>query len=159
MSEGWTKLTPERADKLVALLKGGHYRSAACAAVGVSDRTFRTWMQKGEDGDVRWAEFAQRVREAETESESRAVVQIQLHGKKDWRALAWWLERRFPTRWGDQKAVAVKLEQERESILDALVKALEKRGHGDAAEDIFRELAEHGGDEAGGAAGSTSSKH
>lgn len=159
MAEGWTKLTPERAERLLALVKAGQYRSTACAAVGISDRTLRTWLEKGDSGDERWAEFTRKFREAEAETESRAVVQIQIHGKKDWRALAWWLERRFPQRWGDLKAATVKIEQERETILDALVKALEKRGLGDAAEEVFGELAASGGGTAGDSAGASTAKH
>ena len=148
---GTTKLTPERADRIVALLKAGQDRVTACSSVGISERSLREWMTQGERGDERFVEFARRVREAEAECETRAVVQIQVKGKDDWRALAWWLERRFPLRWGDAKAASARVDAERETILDALQRALEARGLGDATEDVLRELAGRGADEASGA--------
>lgn len=159
MAEGWTKLTPEREERLIALLRAGQYRSSACAAVGISDRTFRNWLEKGEQGDVRFSELSRKVREAEADAENRVIVQILIHGKEDWRALSWWAERRFPNRWGDAKAASIKLEHERENMLDALVKVLERRGIADAAEDIFRELAGVGGEPTGVPASPSSAKH
>ena len=73
MPKDWTKLAPEREERLVALLKAGQSRTAACAAVGIVERTLRNWVARGEEGDERWSAFAQRVREAEAECEARAV--------------------------------------------------------------------------------------
>lgn len=159
MSSGWTKLTPEREARLVQLLKAGQDRHAACASVGLCARTLRNWLAKGEEGDERWSEFARKVREAEAECETRAVVQIQIAGKKDWRALAWWLERRFPLRWSDAKGAQAQLQGERESMLDALVRTLQKRGLEDATEDVLRELAELGGETAGNASKRQDARH
>ena len=159
MSSGWSKLTPEREAKLVQLLKAGQNRQAACAAVGLCDRTLRNWIAKGEDGDERWFAFAKRIREAESECETRAVVQIQIAGKKDWRALAWWLERRFPLRWSDAKGAQAQLQGERESMLDALVKTLQKRGLEHATEDVLRELAELGGEATGNSGRREDARH
>lgn len=52
MAKGWTKLTPEVADKFVKLLEEGHYRKVACAAVGISYQAFLNWLAKGEEGDA-----------------------------------------------------------------------------------------------------------
>jgi len=144
--DGTTKLTPERADRIVQLLKAGQHRSTACQAVGVADRTLRTWLARADEGDERWVDFARRVREAEAECESRAIIAIQLKGKDDWRAMAWWLERRFPLRWGETRGQQAKLDQERESMLETLVRVLEKRGLGEAAEEVVRELAGDSGE-------------
>lgn len=38
-----SKLTPERGDKIVKLIKGGNYVQVACAAVGISEKTFYNW--------------------------------------------------------------------------------------------------------------------
>jgi hypothetical protein len=37
-------------------------------------------------------------------SEARAVVLILRAAQTDWRASAWWLERRWPERWGRRPA-------------------------------------------------------
>ena len=159
MPKDWTKLAPEREERLVSLLKAGQSRTAACAAVGIVERTLRNWVTRGEEGDERWSSFAQRVREAESECETRAVVGVQIAGKKDWRALAWWLERRFPLRWGDARGAQAQLQSEREAILDAMVRALQKRGIGDATEDVLRELAEVGSSEVGATESGEASRH
>jgi hypothetical protein len=129
----------------VALLKTGQYRETACHAAGVSVRVLRDWVTRGEEGDERWSEFAQRVREAESDCEINAVTQIL--SVDDWRARTWWLERRFPTRWGDAKAASARVEAERETILDALLRSLTNRGLGNAAEEILRDIAGLGADE------------
>lgn len=159
MAKGWTKLTPEVADKFVKLLEEGHYRKVACAAVGISYQAFLNWLAKGEEGDERYVEFQQRVTAAESKLEIDLLNRIVTHSLEDWRAASFALERRFPTRWGDAKAVQVKLEAERDAMLDALVKALEKRGLADAAEDVFRELAGGSSRTAGGAGSSATAKH
>ena len=50
-----------------------------------------------------YADFADDVRQAEAKAAIRLVGQILQAGEKDWRALAWWLERRFPEEWGRKK--------------------------------------------------------
>lgn len=156
---GTTKLTAPRADRIVALLRSGQHRATACYAAGVSDRAFRDWVSLGEAGDERWSDFAQRVREAEAECETRAIVQIQAIGENDWRALAWWLERRFPTRWGDAKAASARVDAERETIFDAMERVLQSRGLGDAAEEILRDIAGVGVGEAARAVVESRAEH
>lgn len=43
-----SKLTPERQDEIVELLKAGNYVETACALVGVGRSTFYDWMEKAE---------------------------------------------------------------------------------------------------------------
>jgi hypothetical protein len=51
------------------------------------------------------------------------------------------------------------LQSEREAILDAMVRALQKRGIGDATEDVLRELAEVGSSEVGATESGEASRH
>ncbi len=148
------KLTKERTDRLVALLRAGQNREAACAAVGIGSATLRRWIAAAEGGDKRLVRFAEKIHEAESEAETRAVAQVQLHGKTDWRALAWWLERRFPKKWGDHRVVTMRVEQEREQMLDVLQRALLRHGRDDLLEEVLRDLADGGEATAVGAPGS-----
>jgi len=159
MAKGWTKLTVERQQRLLALLGEGQSREAACAAVGIHSGTFRKWIAQGAEGDERWAEFSASVRHAESNVERDIVTKILTHGDKDWRALQWYLERRFPLVWGDTRGANAKLDHERETMLDALSRALEKRGLTDAAEEILRELAEGSGAEAAAPASPQVARH
>jgi transposase-like protein len=102
-----TRLTPEISDRIVALVRRGSYRETACAAVGVSSRTLRRWLQRARDGgphSQRYKRFAEAVDRAEAEAESIAAAAIIQAGKEDWRALAWILERRGPQRWNPKHA-------------------------------------------------------
>ncbi len=147
------KLTKERTARLVELLRAGQNRESACAAVGIGSATLRRWIASAEHGDKRLARFARQIHEAESEAETRAVAQVQLHGKNDWRALAWWLERRFPKKWGDHRVVTMRVEEEREQMLDILQRTLLRHGRDDLLEEVLRDLADGGEAPAAGAAG------
>jgi hypothetical protein len=41
--------------------------------------------------------------QADATSEARLVVLILRASERDWRASAWWLERRWPERWGTER--------------------------------------------------------
>jgi hypothetical protein len=158
-TENHTTLTPARHKRIVELLKQGHFRETVCAQVGITARTLRNWVARGEEGDPRWSQFARDVREAESNIEVDTVFRINLAGEKDWKALAWFLEKRFPRHWGRHEAAMVKLEAERAAMLEALTKTLEKRGLNDAIEDVLRELAGGGTDEASATPGEARTEH
>ena len=141
MAKGWTKLSDEKAKQLIELVRQGHHRETACAAVRIARQTLHNWLKAGRDGDERWAEFAREFDAAEATFEIAWVGRIVELGQNDWRALFTLLERRAPLRWGQAKADQAKLEAERQAMMDAIVAALEKRGMADAAEEVVRELA------------------
>jgi transposase len=68
-------------------------------SVDVSPRTLRRWLHEG-DLRERVAEVRATKRHADATSEARLVVLILRAAEHDWRASAWWLERRWPERWG-----------------------------------------------------------
>lgn len=98
------KLTKEVADEIVSVLATGGYAETAAAAVGISPRTFRDWMQRGDPegkkkADERYRKFRERVERAVAESESSIVERVRHAALTDWKAAAWLLERRQPDRW------------------------------------------------------------
>lgn len=134
-----TKLTPERTSRLVQLLRDGNWREHACAAVGIDARTLRTWLARETEGEP-FASFALAIREAEAAAETDAVSALRSLGSDDWRALAWWLERRFPGRWGESLKVQVEkhLDDARGELLAALERAC--AGHGEVGRAILIEV-------------------
>lgn len=118
-----TKLTAERRRRLLDALSRGHHRTTACALAGINDRTLRTWLRRADDGDPRYAELARSVREAEAGTEEIHLGRILSAGVEDWRATAWWAERRFPDRWGDR--VRIELAGALEEIMAAAKEALD----------------------------------
>jgi hypothetical protein len=93
-------LTPEVADRIVALLSAGNYVQVAIRACGVARRTYTDWLAKGREGDPEFEAFAERVDRARAEGEARNVAQIARAAGDSWQAAAWLLERMAPERWG-----------------------------------------------------------
>ena len=97
-----TKLTPERADDLVVLLAVRVPVAVAARSVNVSRRTLDRWLRQ--PGLRERVEQARAAGPEATDalSEARAVVLILRAAQTDWRASAWWLERRWPERWAER---------------------------------------------------------
>lgn len=94
-------LTPEVQAKVVSAIQGGNYRCAAARWAGVSMRTFSEWLKRGaaaKSGPHR--DFLLAVQEAESQAEIRAVALVMKAAAEDPKHAQWWLERKFPQRWG-----------------------------------------------------------
>jgi transposase len=94
-----SKYTPERqARVLEALRAGSSYRDAAEYA-GIDQDTLIAWRK-------RYADFSEAVVAAEASVAIRAVLTIrQAFADGDWKAAAFWLERRRNKEWGRQVKV------------------------------------------------------
>lgn len=101
-----TKLTPELQKQICDLLAAGNFVETVCDYVGIDYKTFYNWLTWGERGykdDVArgYAEFFHAVKKATSQVEVLTVHE--LRGRPDdWQALAWWLERRHPDKWGNR---------------------------------------------------------
>ena len=83
-----TKRTPEVEARLMDALRKGNTRRASCASAGISDETLANWAKDSLD-------FLDALTRAENLAEIGYLDVIQessLNG--DWKAAAWWLERR-----------------------------------------------------------------
>ena len=101
-----SKLTPETEVDLTLLLARGVPVKIAASATDVSPRSVRRWLHEGlreRVAEVRATEGAApgEVLHADATDEARMVVL--LLRANDWRASAWWLERRWPERWGAER--------------------------------------------------------
>lgn len=82
----------------------GASRVAACRYAGLAPSTVFAWMARGRRArSGKFLEFLERVREADGHAELHLLAQIQTAAKRDWRAAAWMLERKFPKRWGKRE--------------------------------------------------------
>lgn len=97
-----SKLTPETQKKIVDAIAEGNYLETAAAIGGVTYTTLNNWMKKGEAASSgAYVEFLEAVKRAEAEAEALRVSRISKAGKDgNWQADAWYLERRYPDRWG-----------------------------------------------------------
>lgn len=93
-----TKL-PEVGPVLIEAVQRGNYFETAARLAGISERTLYNWIERGEAGDDGFAEFLHALKKAEAEAED-AALQVVKSMPQGWQANAWWLERRFPSRYG-----------------------------------------------------------
>ena len=65
-------------------------------------REMGEWLQRGRESERRniYSEFSEAVKKAEAAAELRAVSGIVAAGRRNWTAFAWYLERKYPDRWG-----------------------------------------------------------
>ncbi|VTS00782.1 Marine sediment metagenome DNA, contig: S01H1_L02418 OS=marine sediment metagenome GN=S01H1_08263 PE=4 SV=1 [Gemmata massiliana] len=107
------KLTPELTEAIAAIILSGNFRYVACKRVGIGQRTFKRWMALGKKYPSGiYGGFRRVVVAAETEAETRAVAAIIRAGQEDAKHLEWWLERKFPQRWGRGRGELLELKRE-----------------------------------------------
>lgn len=138
-----TKLTPARQKDIEEAILAGNYFGAACEYAGIDERTGYNWMARGRDelarrenprvkeGTAQWekeedfVQFFQTITRASARVEVRVVAKIQQAGDEDWRALAWFMEHRYPTKWGkhvnehtgkDGKAIIIQTAQNMDEL-------------------------------------------
>ena len=86
--------------KLLDALRGGSTRTAAARYAGVDRDTFYDWLAD--------STFSDAVAQAETAPQVGCAAAIVRASQKDWRAGAWWLERRYPASWREIKQLDVR---------------------------------------------------
>lgn len=113
-----TKLTPDTQSAIVQALQAGNYFDASCEYAGITATTGYNWKKRGKEeaerrqkpnikeGSKTWEteqpffEFFEAVKKAEANAEVAMAAIIRKASNESWQAAAWWLERRFPDKWG-----------------------------------------------------------
>jgi hypothetical protein len=109
-----TKLTRKRAGLIAEALRQGFPFELAAAMGGVTRMTLYNWRRRGERAlevaaqagmavhkrEAPFAELAFSIQRALAEWELKQIQAIAEAGKRDWRAAAWLLERRYPDEYG-----------------------------------------------------------
>lgn len=97
-----TKLNEKLHTEIVTLIENGNYLETAACAAGVDVATVRRWLKRGaRAASGPYAEFCAAVKTAEAIAEARSLRRIRsaaINGV--WQADAWYLERKFPSKWG-----------------------------------------------------------
>lgn len=120
---GKLSITVEQTEQIAQLVELGCYREQACGQAGVSSRSLRRWITQAEIAYEKgltaesspYIAFAEKILLAEAKAENRNVATIQGASKADWRAAAWWLEKKNPARWGDR------VRQEVQAMVEQLI--------------------------------------
>ncbi len=111
-------LTPVMHKTIIDLVTQGNFLNVAVQAAGISYETFKTWMKKAsvlnqanmtkQDAVavMPYIVLMNDIAQASAQAEIDRVGIIDTASKNgNWTGAAWWLERRFPRRWGKRQLV------------------------------------------------------
>jgi transposase len=102
-----TSLTPEMQGRVIDAIRAGNYLDTAAAYAGIHRSTLHDWLKRGrsKNPEEPFASFVEAVEEAMGKAETRFVALIAEAAQTTWTAAAWWLERRYPDRWGRRERI------------------------------------------------------
>lgn len=147
---GSDKLTREVAAKIISRMSRGYYLETAAYWAEVSPRTVYKWMAKGKKtpGVGKYGKFYSAVKKALANCTGNFHDQIVRKGKKEWTALAWVMERRFPKQYGRKEVVTVedKGAPRQQMTIDQLVRWAERI---EASEKALTDQSNGGSSDAG----------
>ncbi len=106
-----TKLSPDVIRVVCEGLRNGLYLDQACSVAGIHPATAYRWRERAEqEEEGLHVDFRDAVDTASAEAEARATqVVLNAAERGDWRAAAWYLEHRHPTRWGRKEQHGVSI--------------------------------------------------
>ena len=91
------KIVRQRQNKFLMYLALGITKKEAATASGTSESAVYDWQRDT------FSSFSSRVTLALDYSRRDMIAKIRMHASKDWRAAAWWLERKHPEEFGEVK--------------------------------------------------------
>lgn len=128
-----TKLTPAVQDAIEKSVSVGIDVESACQREGIGRRTLYEWVRRGETGEEPYLSFALAMERAQAVVTARITRNVIKASKEDWRAGAWWLERRRNSVYGPPKqhitheAIAKEVESMSEAELLEIAKGIVER--------------------------------
>jgi len=97
------KKTDPRIEPLLTALRAGNTRRAAARYAGIHSTQFYRWLEG--------TAFRAQVERAEADAEVRMLTKVaQAANGGDWKAAAWWLERRLPADYGRRERIELQSE-------------------------------------------------
>lgn len=87
---------PERGQRICNMVAEGVPIATACRIEGIGKTTLYDWRKQGAEGLEPFAEFARELRRAQDTCEATVTSRLVRATLMDWKAAAWWLERRRP---------------------------------------------------------------
>lgn len=109
------KLTLEIQNNVCKYIRNGNYLQTAARLAGIHISTFHIWMNRGrEEEEGIYVDFLEAVEKAESFAENQYLERIReaANGNSDikpiWNAAAWYLERKYPDKWGRRERLDLK---------------------------------------------------
>lgn len=100
-----TAYTPELGEQLCKLVGLGVPISIACKAEGIGKRTLYRWREQGKAGREPYRGFVRKLERALAKPAAAITLHVVRAAQRDWRAGAWWLERRHPKLYGNKQTI------------------------------------------------------
>jgi hypothetical protein len=94
------ELTVEIGRTIVAAIAAGNFPSVSARIAGIKPGTLTKWLERGDQGEQPYADFAAAYQRAETQCEAEAVQKWRT--ADDWRAAERFVSKRFRENWGDR---------------------------------------------------------
>lgn len=116
-----TKLTPETQERILKAIREGNYREVAAQWAGVAPETLYRWLSRDREP---YRQFRHALLEAEQAAEIRMVARIMKMAEKDPNHAKWWLERKFPDRWGRRPTPSL---EDKKKIVEELLSGLSEK--------------------------------
>lgn len=113
-----SKLTEELCDKICKDIQQGGTLKYAAMHNGITEQTFYNWMKRGEESKTqtgKFFEFFESVKRAQEDGKTRLISKIEMHGERNWQALAWLLERMYPDEFGRTQRVDMRADVKSEN--------------------------------------------
>lgn len=100
-----SKFTPELGLSICRLVMTGVPIGEACRVQGIGRNTLHVWRTAGAAGRAPFAAFLEEIERAQAQAVASITMHVVKAAQKDWRAGAWWLERRCPELYGTKQTV------------------------------------------------------
>ena len=101
-----TKLDDKLCEAICKSISQGNTLTYSVQQQGISYQTFLNWKERGEKAKSgKFFEFVEAIKKAEEEGKNFLVQGIKEHGRKNWQAMAWLLERKYPHEFGRRENV------------------------------------------------------
>lgn len=113
-----SKLTEELCDKICKDIQQGGTLKYAAMHNGITEQTFYNWMKRGQESKTqtgKFFEFFESVKRAQEDGKTRLISKIEMHGERNWQALAWLLERMYPDEFGRTQRVDMRADVKSEN--------------------------------------------
>lgn len=114
-----TDLTSELIERVVELYKRGYTQLEIYTQLGIAERTWYSWLERGRAGREPYVQLYRGLEQARAERRVNLVKIIESHAQKHWVAAAWILEREYPERYAKPDARVLR-EQGEDEIVDDL---------------------------------------
>nr|WP_302577926.1 hypothetical protein [Methanobrevibacter arboriphilus] len=92
-----SKLTDKIQEKIIIAIENGANFKDAAVYNGITEQTFYNWLKRGKESKKgKYKDFYEKMKEAKIKNKMFHIKNINVAGKKDWKASAWRLERMYP---------------------------------------------------------------